>query len=108
MPTCLANNHYHLLIKTPLGNLSRGMRQLNGPYTQQFNQRHKRAGHLIQGRYQVILLDKDNNLLSLCRYIVLNPVRAKIVKDPKEWEWSTYRTTAGYEKGIPISGERLF
>lgn len=84
------------------------MRQLNGPYTQQFNQRHQRVGHLIQGRYQVILLDEDNYLLSLCRYIVLNPVRVKIVKDPKEWEWSTYRATAGYKKGIPISGERLF
>ena len=94
------NNHYHLLIETPEGNLSRGMRQLNGLYTQRFNQRHQRVGHLLQGRYQAILVDKDNYLLELCRYVVLNPVRTKIVKDPKDWKWSTYQATTGY-KGIP-------
>jgi len=97
---CLMNNHYHLLMETPEGNLSRGMRQLNGLYTQRFNQRHKRVGHLFQGRYQAILVDKDNYLLELSRYVVLNPVRAKIVKDPKDWRWSTYRATTGH-KGIP-------
>jgi REP element-mobilizing transposase RayT len=97
---CLMNNHYHLLIETPYGNLSKGMRQLNGLYTQQFNQRHKRVGHLLQSRYQAILVDKDNYLLELYRYMVLNPVRAKIVKDPKDWRWSTYRSTTGH-KGIP-------
>jgi len=94
------NNHYHLLIETPDGNLSRGMRQLNGLYTQRFNQRHQRVGHLFQGRYKAILLDKDNYLLELCRYVVLNPVRAKIVKDPKDWRWSAYQATTGH-KGIP-------
>ncbi|MBU1291615.1 transposase [bacterium] len=98
---CLMNNHYHLLIETPYGNLSRGMRQLNGLYTQRFNQRHKRVGHLLQGRYKAILVDKDNYLLELCRYIVLNPVRAKIVKDPTDWKWSTYRATIGDDQGIP-------
>jgi len=98
---CLMNNHYHLLIETPYGNLSRGIRQLNGLYTQRFNQRHQRVGHLLQGRYQAILVDKDNYLLELCRYVVLNPVRAKKVKDPKDWKWSTYRATTGYKKGIP-------
>ncbi|MFH1939655.1 MAG: transposase [bacterium] len=83
---CLMNNHYHLLIETPYGNLSRGMRQLNGLYTQRFNQRHKRVGHLLQGRYKAILVDKDNYLLTLCRYVVLNPVRAKIVKDQVMYE----------------------
>ena len=97
---CLMNNHYHLLIETPYGNLSKGMRQLNGLYTQRFNQRHKRVGHLLQGRYQAILVDKDNYLLELCRYVVLNPVRAKIVKDPKDWRWSAYQATTGH-KGIP-------
>jgi len=97
---CLMNNHYHLLIETPYGNLSRGMRQLNGLHTQRFNQRHKRVGHLLQGRYKAILVDKDNYLLELCRYVVLNPVRAKIVKDPKDWEWSAYQATTGH-KGIP-------
>ena len=94
---CLMNNHYHLLIETPYGNLSRGMRQLNGLYTQRFNQRHKRVGHLLQGRYKAILVDKDHYLLTLCRYVVLNPVRAKIVKNPGDWKWSTYRATIGYQ-----------
>jgi len=71
-------------METPDGNLSRGMRQLNGLYTQRFNQRQERVGHLLQGRYQAILVDKDHYLLTLCRYIVLNSVRAKIVKDLKE------------------------
>ena len=97
---CLMNNHYHLLIETPYANLSRGMRQLNGLYTQRFNQRHKRVGHLLQGRYQAILVDKDNYLLELCRYIVLNSVRAKIVKNPKDWRWSSYQATTGHQ-GIP-------
>ena len=97
---CLMNNHYHLLIETPEGNLSRGMRQLNGLYTQRFNQRHQRVGHLFQGRYKAILIDKDNYLLELCRYIVLNPVRAGIVKNPKDYRWSSYQATTGH-KGIP-------
>ena len=97
---CLMNNHYHLLIETPYGNLSRGMRQLNGLYTQRFNQRHQRVGHLFQGRYKAILVDKDNYLLGLYRYIVLNPVRANIVKDPKDYKWSSYQATTGH-KGIP-------
>jgi len=98
---CLMNNHYHLLMETPEGNLSRGMRQLNGLYTQRFNKRHQRVGHLLQGRYQAILVDKDHYLLELCRYVVLNPVRAKIVKDPGDWKWSTYRATIGDDQGIP-------
>lgn len=98
---CLMSNHYHLLIETPEGNLSRGMRQLNGIYTQQFNRRHNSVGHVLQGRYKAILVDKDNYLLELCRYIVLNPVRAGMVKGPKEWQWSSYKDTAGYGKGIP-------
>ena len=62
---CLMRNHYHLMIETPEGNLSRGMRQLNGVYTQVFNQRHIRVGHLLQGRYKAILVEKDTHLLSL-------------------------------------------
>jgi len=93
------NNHYHLLIETPYGNLSKGMRQLNGLCTQRFNRRHQRVGHLFQGRYKAILIDKDNYLLELSRYVVLNPVRAGIVKDPKDWRWSAYQATTGH-KGI--------
>jgi REP element-mobilizing transposase RayT len=95
---CLMNNHYHLIIETPDGNLSKGMRQLNGVYTQLFNQKHRRAGHLFQGRYKAILIEKENYLLEVSRYVVLNPVRAKAVTGPAEWQWSSYRSTAGMEK----------
>ncbi len=95
---CLMDNHYHLLIETPEGNLSKGMRQLNGIYAQHFNQKHQRVGHLLQGRYRSILVDKENYLLELSRYIVLNPVRAGIVKDPKDYQWSSYPVTAGNTK----------
>jgi len=102
---CLMDNHYHLLIETPEGNLSKGMRQLNGIYTQRFNQKHQRVGHLMQGRYKAILVDKDNYLLELCRYIVLNPVRAGIVKDPKDYRWSSYQATAGYSNTPGLSSD---
>ncbi len=92
---CLMSNHYHLLIETIDPTLSRGMRQLNGVYTQAFNRRHNRVGHVFQGRYKAILVEKEAYLLELSRYIVLNPVRAKMVKSPEEWEWSSYRATAG-------------
>jgi len=92
---CLMNNHYHLLIETPEANLVRGMQRLNGVYTQAFNRRHRRVGHLFQGRYKAILVDKDAYLQELCRYLVLNPVRAKAVDVPGRWRWSSYRATAG-------------
>jgi len=92
---CLMDNHYHLLIETPDGNLSLGMRQLNGVYTQLFNKRHQRTGHLFQGRYKSILIQKDSHLLEVCRYVVLNPVRARTVERPEAWKWSSYRATAG-------------
>ncbi len=91
---CLMNNHYHLLLETPLGNLSKIMMQLNSIYSQYFNKKHNRVGHLFQGRYKSILVDKENYLLELSRYIVLNPVRAGIVKNPNEWKWSNYRFTS--------------
>lgn len=92
---CLMTNHYHLMVETPDGNLSRGMRQLNGVYTQASNRRHRRTGHLFQGRFKGILVDKDSYLLELARYIVLNPVRAGRVERPEAWPWSSYRATAG-------------
>jgi REP-associated tyrosine transposase len=96
---CLMDNHYHLLIETPDGNLAIGMRQMNGVYTQLFNRAHSRAGHLFQGRYKSILIQKDSHLLEVCRYVVLNPVRAKMVEGPEAWKWSSYRATAGREAG---------
>ena len=98
---CLMNNHYHLVIETPDGNLSKGMRQLNGVYTQTFNKRHKRVGHIFQGRYKAILIQKESHLLEVCRYVVLNPVRAKTVTGAKEWRWSSYRATCGIDKPHP-------
>ena len=92
---CLMDNHYHLLIETPEGNLSLGMRQLNGVYTQAFNKQFNRTGHLFQGRYKAILIQKDSHLLEVCRYVVLNPVRAHMVEHPDAWTWSSYRATAG-------------
>jgi len=92
---CLMDNHIHLLIDTPQPNLSRGMRQLNGVYTQRFHRRHRRVGHLFQGRFQAILVEKEGYLLELARYIVLNPVRAKIVKTPERYPWSSYRPMLG-------------
>jgi REP element-mobilizing transposase RayT len=92
---CLMENHYHLMIETPEGNLTKGMRQLNGVFTQRSNRRHKRSGHLFQGRYKAILVDRDSYFLELARYIVLNPVRAAMVKHPRQWAWSSYRATIG-------------
>ncbi|MFB6358685.1 MAG: transposase [Thiohalorhabdaceae bacterium] len=94
---CLMGNHYHLLVETPDANLGRGMRQLNGVYTQRFNRRHGRVGHVFQGRYKAILVEKDAYLLELARYIVLNPVRAGLIEEPGEWPWSSYRATAGLD-----------
>lgn len=91
---CLMTNHYHLLIETPEAGLSRGMHLLNGVYTQWFNRRHDRVGHLLQGRFKAILVEKESHLLELVRYVVLNPVRAKMVRSVRDWPWSSYRATA--------------
>ena len=92
---CLMDNHYHLLVETPEGNLSAGMRQLNGVYTQAFNRTHNLDGHLFKGRYKSVLVEKDSHLLELCRYVVLNPVRAGMVKKPEQWAWSSYHAMVG-------------
>ena len=81
----LMSNHYHLLLETPRANLSRAIRQLNGTYTQAFNRRHHRVGHLFQGRFKAIVVEKEAYLLELCRYVVLNPVRAQVVTHPRRW-----------------------
>ncbi len=98
---CLMDNHYHLMIETPDGNLSLGMRQLNGIHTQARNKRYNKTGHLFQGRYKAILIQKDLHLLEVCRYVVLNPVRAKMVEHPADWEWSSYLATAGKKAPHP-------
>ncbi|MFT7528715.1 MAG: putative transposase [Arenicella sp.] len=98
---CLMGNHYHLLVETPESNLSLGMRQLNGVYTQRFNRSQNRVGHVFQGRYKAILVEKESYLRELARYIVLNPVRARLVRSAKDWAWSSYRATAGFESPYP-------
>jgi REP element-mobilizing transposase RayT len=92
---CLMGNHYHLLLETASANLSQGMRELNGIYSQYFNRRHELVGHVFQGRYKSILVQKESYLLELARYIVLNPVRAKVVAMPGDWPWSSYRLMIG-------------
>ena len=98
---CLMGNHYHLLLETPEGNLSATMRQLNGVYTQRFNRRHERCGHVLQGRFGAELVRRDAHLYEACRYIVLNPVRAGLVSHPGDWAWSSFRATAGR---MPVPG----
>jgi REP element-mobilizing transposase RayT len=91
----LLSNHYHLLFRTPDTNLSLGMKDLDGDYASDFNERHRRVGHLFQGRFKSHLVDSETYLLQVARYIVLNPVRARMVEAPGQWFWSSYRATAG-------------
>lgn len=93
----LMSNHYHAIIETPIPTLSRGMQWLNGGYAQWFNRRHRRVGHLFQGRFHGVIIDEDRYLLQVLRYIVNNPVRAKMVARPEQYRWSSYRAIAGYE-----------
>ena len=95
---CLMDNHYHLLIETPSGNLPQIMRHINGAYTTYFNVKRLRSGHLFQGRYKAILVEIDEYAKELSRYIHLNPVRAKMVSTPEEYEWSSYQFYIGVQK----------
>ena len=95
---CMMDNHYHLLLQTPSGNLPQIMRHINGAYTTYFNVKRDRSGHLFQGRYKAILVDIDEYAKELSRYIHLNPVRAKIVETPEEYEWSSYPAYTGKQK----------
>jgi REP element-mobilizing transposase RayT len=86
----LMDNHYHLVVETPKGNLTKIMHGINGRYTGHFNRKYRRSGHLFQGRYKGILVDKDAYLVQLSRYVHLNPFRAKIVERPEQYRWSSY------------------
>jgi putative transposase len=92
---CVMGNHYHLLLETPRPNLSRGMRSLNSVYAQAFNRRRRRRGHVFQGRFHAVLVEKERHLLEIARYIVLNPVRARLVSAAGDWPWSSYRAAVG-------------
>jgi REP element-mobilizing transposase RayT len=95
---CLMNNHYHLLLSTPEGNLAQIMRHINGGYTTWFNKRHNRYGHLFQGRYKAILVDADVYAGELSRYIHLNPVRAGMIRQLEQYQWSSYTAYSGKTK----------
>jgi hypothetical protein len=92
------SNHYHLLLSTPEGNLSQIMRHINGGYTTWFNKRHNRYGHLFQGRYKAILVDADVYAGELSRYIHLNPVRAGMIRQSEQYQWSSYTAYSGKTK----------
>lgn len=94
---CCMRNHVHLAIQAGHIPLSRGMQNVSFRYTRRINRRHKRMGHLFQGRYKALLVDRDSYLLELVRYIHLNPVRAGLVRDPKNHRWSGHRTYIGQE-----------
>ncbi len=97
----LMNNHYHLVVETPRPTLSNGMRHLGAVYTQKLNRRWKRSGHLFQGRFFSLHVERESHLLELLRYTALNPVRAGLVATPAEWRWGSYRAAAGLEKRPP-------
>jgi putative transposase len=96
---CLMGNHYHFVLHTRNANLSLLMRHINGVYSQRFNRRHGLVGHLLQGRFKAILVDRDAYLLAVCRYVELNPVRAAMVDAPADWPWSSYRSHVGLASG---------
>ncbi|MHB8071056.1 MAG: transposase [Candidatus Cryosericum sp.] len=98
---CLMENHYHLMLETAAPNLSAGMKRLNGVYTQRFNHAYDRVGHVFQGRYKSQVIVTERHLSEACRYVVLNPVRAGLVGDPADWQWSSYRASAGLD--APLS-----
>lgn len=92
---CQMPNHFHLLLETPVANLSESMHFLNCAYSRYFNVRHGLTGHVFQGRFHSVLLEQEAHFLELARYITLNPVRAGMVHSAAEWRWSNYRATAG-------------
>jgi len=98
---CLMPNHYHLLLETPRGNLSAILHHINASYTNYFNAKWRRVGHLLQGRYRALLVEKDSYALELSRYIHLNPVRAQLVEEPSDYLWSSYRAYVGVERSWP-------
>jgi putative transposase len=95
---CLMPTHYHMLVETPDPNLSDGMHFLNTKYAAGFNAAHEHVGHVFQKRFHSELVTRDEHLLEALRYVVLNPVRARLVERPENWEWSSYRATAGISR----------
>ena len=99
---CLMPNHYHVTLRTNEATLSDPIRNLNGRYAQWWNHRHDRVGHVFQGRFKEQIVQRQDYLLALCRYIARNPVRAALVARPEEWTWSSYATTIGVGPAQPF------
>jgi putative transposase len=97
---CLMGNHVHLLIETPEAGLARGVQRLHGLYADTFNKRHRRSGHLFQGRYGAVRIDSEEQMLVTARYIARNPVEAGLCGDPGSWAWSSHAAVAG-ARGAP-------
>ncbi len=95
---CLMTNHYHLLIETPHPNLSQAIKWINVGYVAYFNRKHRRSGHLFQGWFKAVVIDADEYLKHLSRYIHLNPIRAGMVEHCKDYPWSSYPVFSGYAK----------
>ena len=92
---CLMPNHYHLTVVPSVGNLSEAIRRLNSVYAQWWNRRHRRVGHVFQGRFKDQIVEREGYLLALSRYVVTNPVRARLAARPEDWPWSSYRAATG-------------
>jgi REP element-mobilizing transposase RayT len=103
----LMSNHYHLVVETPKANLSKTMQYINGSYTTYVNIKRRRSGHLFQGRYKAIIVDRDNYLLELSRYVHLNPVRAKIVQKPEEYLYSSYRAYISKKENCMVNESQI-
>jgi len=99
---CLMPNHYHVTLRTNQATLSEPIRHLNSQYAQWWNRRHDRVGHVFQGRFKEQIVQRQDYLLALCRYIAMNPVRAALVSRPEQWKWSSYATTIGIAPAQPF------
>ena len=99
---CIMPNHYHATLQPSRADISEAIRRLNGVYAQWWNRRHGRVGHVFQGRYKDQVVQRDGYLLTLSRYVVMNPVRAQLVRRPEEWRWSSYRATIGLTSAPPF------
>ena len=104
---CVMPNHYHATLQPTRTNLSEAIRCLNSGYAQWWNRRHGRVGHVFQGRYKDQVVDRETYLLTLSRYVVMNPVRAGLVERPGDWPWSSYRATVGENARASVSGHPL-
>jgi putative transposase len=104
---CLMGNHYHLIVQTPDQRLSKAMQEMNGGYSALFNSVHGRSAHLFRNRFMAQLIDSDSYLLTACRYVAHNPVRAGLCEEPAAWRWSSYRATVGIDRVPRFLDERL-